>query len=72
MFLSQVKVSRSVLPVVNIVDTSLDIKQSLYLINASNKNFKSMLFFLRLLVKDRFLVKRLQKVFFRRFLLYVL
>lgn len=71
-FLSKVNVTSSIIPVVNVVDTSSNIKKGLYLINAANKNYKSILFLLRLFVKERLLLKRLQKVFFKSALNYVL
>jgi ribosomal protein S2 len=60
------------LPRVNIIDTSLNVKRAFYVINANQKSLKSLLFFVRLLVKDKIIIRRFKKLFFRRKVLNVL
>jgi len=54
------------IPSVNVVDTSTNIKNCIYLINANHKLLKGMLFFVRLLVKDKIIIRRFKKILFRR------
>jgi len=72
MFLSSVQQQRGIIPTINIADTSLDVSKYLYLINANQKSKKSMLYFIRLIVKDRIIMLRFRKVFFKRLLLSVI
>jgi len=73
MFLSRVWVGETKkLPLINVVDTSLNIKKGFYLVNANQKSLKSLLFFVRLLIKDKIIICRLQKLFFKKLMYNVL
>jgi len=64
-FLSLNKPKRNPIPYINVVDTSTNLKRSLYIIPANQKSFKSSFFFVRIFIKNIIILSRLFRVSFK-------
>jgi len=72
MFLSFNKPKLNPIPYINVVDSSTNLKQTLYIIPANQKLFKSSLFFVRFFIKNIIILSRLFRLYFKTHLLHVL